>query len=215
MLASAASYFSNERDAHRKLEQMVWPAGPICPFCGARDRIGVVNGRGARTALKFCCQCRKQFRATLVTVFRGSHVPLHKWFQACFLRYCCEYPISAYRLHLCLGVTYKTTLCMVHHLDRATLTEGAEEVRSALCVGEPARPLCAPRRFRPSPFTRYDWQPVVGEIFDEQEVPWAIPSPKDSNKGQYQLFVGYASTLGGAKDDRRFEELLRNLVQSR
>jgi hypothetical protein len=205
MLETHASYFYNEKDAHSKLEQMVWPAGPICPFCGAQDRIGVVSGRGARIALKFCCQCRKQFRATLATVFRGSHVPIHKWFQACFLRYCCAYPISSYRLHLCLAVTYKTTLHMVHQLDRSILAGAVEEVPNATMRWNEARPqLRAPWRFRSSPITQCEWQPVVDEIFDEQEVPWAIPSPKDSNKGQYQLFVEHASALGGAKDDRRF-----------
>src|SRR5580704_17316306 len=78
-------YFHQELAALRKLERIVWPNGPVCPHCGATDRIGAVTGKGARPGLKFCCHCRKQFRATIGTMFEGSHVPLHKWFQACFL----------------------------------------------------------------------------------------------------------------------------------
>src|ERR1700736_223958 len=110
MSAFSASYFYNEEHAHLRLEKAAWPVGPICPFCGAQDRIGVVRGKGARIGLKFCCRCRHQFRATMVTVLKGSHVPLHKWFQACFLRFGCQHSITAQQLHLTLDVTYKTAL---------------------------------------------------------------------------------------------------------
>ena len=70
-------YFWDEQAAHAKLEEIVWPNGPVCTHCGATDRIGAVTGKGARAGLKFCCRCRKQFRATIGTMFEGSHVPLH------------------------------------------------------------------------------------------------------------------------------------------
>jgi len=104
------SYFWDEQAAHAKLEEIVWPNGPVCTRCGATDRIGAVTGKGARAGLKFCCRCRKQFRATVGTMFEGSHVPLHKWFQACFLLSVAGDVISPYQLHLRLEVTNKTAL---------------------------------------------------------------------------------------------------------
>ena len=109
-------YFWNEQAAHAKLEEIVWPNGPVCTRCGATDRIGAVTGKGARAGLKFCCRCRKQFRATVGTMFEGSHVPLHKWFQACFLLSAAAKVISPYQLHLRLEVTNKTALGIVNRL---------------------------------------------------------------------------------------------------
>ena len=102
----------------RKLEGIVWPCGPVCPYCAASDRIGAVNGKGARAGSKFCCRCRKQFRATVGTLFEGSHVPLHKWFQACFLLVASNNVISAHRLHLKRS-HHKTALSMRHRITYA------------------------------------------------------------------------------------------------
>jgi Zn ribbon nucleic-acid-binding protein len=217
MLASSSSYFYNEEHAHIRLEKAMWPAGPICPFCGAQDRIGVVRGKGARIALKFCCRCRHQFRAIMVTVLKGSHVPLHKWFQAMFLRYGCQHSITAHQLCLTLDVTYKTALCMVRCLDRATLSNReVEEEPTPLYAGESARPqLRAPRRFKLSSITRYEHQRAVEEIFTEEEVPWAIPTSSDLSGSQYRLFVEAAAALGGAKDEWIFDRILENLVEPR
>src|SRR3974377_1083231 len=118
-------YFWDEQAAHGKLEEIVWPNGPVCPRCGATDRIGAVTGKGARAGLKFCCRCRRQFRATIGTMFQGSHVPLHKWFQARFLLGAAESGISAHQLHLRLEVTNRTALAIVHRLQEVISgTEG-------------------------------------------------------------------------------------------
>jgi len=42
------AYFWDEQAAHAKLEEIVWPNGPVCIRCDATDRIGAVTGRGAR-----------------------------------------------------------------------------------------------------------------------------------------------------------------------
>ena len=109
--------FWNEAAAHAKLGQIVWPNGPECPHCGNAERIGAVIGKGARTGLKLCCRCRKQFRVTMATIFDGSHVPLQKWLQAGFLLACCKTRVNAHQLHLKLEVTNKTALRMLQQLD--------------------------------------------------------------------------------------------------
>jgi Transposase zinc-ribbon domain len=116
MFILSQRYFWDEEAAHAKLEEIVWPKGPVCVRCGASDRIGAVTGKGARAGLKFCCRCRKQFRATIGTIFEGSHVPLHKWFQACFILSAAQTSVTAYKLHLHLEVTNKTALCMLRRL---------------------------------------------------------------------------------------------------
>src|SRR5215472_8387087 len=144
-------YFWDEQAAHAKLEEIVWPKGPVCRRCGATDRIGAVTGKGARAGLKFCCRCRKQFRATVGTMFEGSHVPLHKWFQACFLLSAARNVISPYQLHLRLEVTNKTALGIVHRLawiidsaNRRTLDGNQGLSSPGQLVGRPQRSLRRP-----------------------------------------------------------------------
>jgi transposase-like protein len=111
-------HFRDEAAALATLERIVWPQGPVCPHCGSRERIATVTGKGARVALRFCRFCRKQFRATIGTLFEGSHVPMHKWLQACLLLSAGDGRVNAHRLHLHLEVSYKTALSMVGRLAR-------------------------------------------------------------------------------------------------
>jgi transposase-like protein len=109
--------FHNEAAAVARLEQIVWPNGPVCPHCGGLDRITPV--KGGRIGLKRCGQCKGQFRATVGTVFEDSKVPLHKWFQAAHLLASSKKGISSHQLHRTLGVTYKTAWFMAHRLREA------------------------------------------------------------------------------------------------
>ena len=110
-------HFHNEAAAVGRLEQIVWPNGPVCPHCGGIDRITPV--KGGRIGLKRCGQCKGQFRATVGTVFEDSKVPLHKWFQAAHLLASSKKGISSHQLHRTLGVTYKTAWFMSHRLREA------------------------------------------------------------------------------------------------
>lgn len=113
------AYFHDEKAAFAKLEEIVWPQGPVCPHCGSVDRIYEINGKSARIGLKKCGDCRKQFTVKVGTVFESSHVPLHKWFQATYLLVSSKKGISAHQLHRTLEVTYKTAWFMAHRLREA------------------------------------------------------------------------------------------------
>ena len=194
-------YFWDEQAAHAKLEEIVWPNGPVCTRCGATDRIGAVTGKGARAGLKFCCRCRKQFRATVGTMFEGSHVPLHKWFQACFLLSAAAKVISPYQLHLQLEVTNKTALGIVNRLAGiiARADSGAYDGSQGLAsrgqtVG---RSETWSRHQRPSrrPYT-IGWE----------ELPW-MQFPIQPRR-QFLRFVETVREFGCVEDEGRFERLL-------
>jgi Transposase zinc-ribbon domain len=68
-------YFTIEAEACAKLESIVWPNGPACVHCGATGRIGLLKGKATRPGVYKCYTCRKQFRATVDTVFEASHIP--------------------------------------------------------------------------------------------------------------------------------------------
>jgi transposase-like protein len=122
--------FGDDAAAYAFLEGIVWPNGPVCPHCGATDRINRLEGvrskpskknpEGvARHGLWKCYHCRKQFTVTVKTVFESSHIPLHKWLQAAFLLCSSKKGISAHQLHRVLQIAYNSAWFMAHRLREA------------------------------------------------------------------------------------------------
>jgi transposase-like protein len=112
-------HFHNEAAAYKFVEARVWPDGPICPHCGAFERIGKMGGKSTRIGTYKCYQCRKPFTVKIGTIFESSHVKLHLWLQAMFLMASSKKGISANQLHRTLGVTLKTAWFMAHRLRLA------------------------------------------------------------------------------------------------
>jgi transposase-like protein len=123
-------YFSDEAAAFERLEQIVWPNGPVCPFCGNMGRMYALNGVRTkpskkhpegivRHGLRKCGECRKQFTVRRGTIFEDSPIPLHQWFQAAYLLCASKKGISANQLHRTLGVTLQTAWFMGHRLREA------------------------------------------------------------------------------------------------
>ena len=75
-----------------------------------------------RHGLKKCGHCRQQFTARVGTVFESSHIPLHKWFQACHLLCASKKGISSHQLHRVLCLSYKAAWFMSHRLREAMRT---------------------------------------------------------------------------------------------
>jgi hypothetical protein len=193
-------YFWDERAAHAKFEEIVWPNGPVCGRCGATDRIGAVTGKGARAGLKFCCRCRKQFRATIGTMFEGSHVPLHKWFQACFLLNAARGAVTAHQLHVRLEVTNKTALGIVRRLAAVIASASGNPVLDGLDGSSQTTTLGRGQRAsRPGPA----WAP--GAIGWE-ELPW-VKFPRQPTR-QFLRFADTVRQLGCSEDEVGFERLL-------
>ena len=79
---------------------------------------------GGRPGLWRCGPCKRQFTATVGTVFERSHVKLHKWLQAAHLMASSKKGISAHQLHRTLNVTYKTAWFMEHRFVRRCVPGG-------------------------------------------------------------------------------------------
>jgi hypothetical protein len=208
-------YFWDEGAAHAKLEELIWPNGPVCIHCGAIDRIGAVTGKGARAGLKFCCRCRKQFRATIGTIFEGSHVPLYKWFQACFLLIAGEGSMTAYRLHLYLEVTNKTAMGMIERLGgyimsareswRANGRDWVSSVRISAC-GEPMLPRFTHRTAGVSAKRSRCWIARRPIAIGWDELPWMLFPTRP--RRQFLRFVATARELGCVEDKESFDRVL-------
>ena len=53
--------FNDEQAAYEWVEARLWPNGPICPHCGATDRIKPLKGKSTRVGVKKCYHCYKPF----------------------------------------------------------------------------------------------------------------------------------------------------------
>ncbi|MGJ0395215.1 MAG: IS1595 family transposase [Methylocystis sp.] len=115
--------FQDEDKAREALEAVRWPNGAICPHCGNADpdRIALIAGKkqSHRPGLRYCLECKKQFTATVGTVFERSKVPLTKWWMAAHMFNSGKNGVSAHEIHRSLGVTYKTAWFMMHRLREA------------------------------------------------------------------------------------------------
>src|SRR5437879_2132170 len=116
--------FQNPQAARQYLEALRWPNGPICPHCGAMERMSKLNAKAHRPGLYECGHCHQQFTVTVGTVFERSKIALHKWLMAATLLAASKKGMSSHQLHRMLGVTYKTAWFMSHRLREAMKSDG-------------------------------------------------------------------------------------------
>ena len=111
--------FHNPNVAREHLESVRWPTGPVCPHCGAVDRISKLNGKAHRPGVYDCGHCRDQFTVTVGTVFERSKISLDKWLFAATLMAASKKGVSSKQIERMLDVTYKTAWFMTHRLREA------------------------------------------------------------------------------------------------
>jgi transposase-like protein len=123
-------YFHDEAAAFTALEAIVWPNGPVCPFCHATDRIGRLEGVRSKPSRKHpegivrhglhkCYHCKHQFTARKGSVFESSHLELRQWLQAAYLMCSSKKGVSSHQLARTLGITVKSAWFASHRLREA------------------------------------------------------------------------------------------------
>jgi transposase-like protein len=111
-----ADHFHNEEAALAFVEAHLWPDGPVCPFCGERERIGELKGKTTRAGLRKCYSCKKPFTVRIGTVFEDSHTPFRYWLQAIYLLCACKKGISTRQLQRTLQCSMKTAWFLNHRI---------------------------------------------------------------------------------------------------
>lgn len=112
-------HFSSEEKCREYLEQRRWNGTPSCCFCGSTNVTRIKSGK------RFQCnekECRKQFSATVGSIFENTKIPLTKWFLAMYILSNHSKGISSLQLASWLGVTQKTAWFITHRV-REMLTE--------------------------------------------------------------------------------------------
>jgi len=111
----SGAHLNDERAAYEHLAKVRWPDGVKCPHC-QHKKIYTLNIKTSTRVVLKCGKCRKQFSATVGTIFEKSHIPLTKWFMAFQLLASSKKGMSAHQLHRMLDITYKSAWFMAHRI---------------------------------------------------------------------------------------------------
>jgi hypothetical protein len=225
-LQAFSQQFEKEEDCVHALFQARWPDGFRCPRC-SHPHAYTIHSR--RLPLYECLACHYQTSLIAGTVMAGSRTSLRTWFQAIYLHSLPE-GLSAYRLHLLTGITYKCAWLICHKLRHAMSCQNEREQLKGYVRINSAVYADQPRNFT---FTRMPKQHtvLVGASLDDSDEPthvkiklapnkeWYMRSaqPKDLN-GFTQRFVDNKATtevigVPGMVNKHRCPKL-RNLVDN-
>jgi transposase-like protein len=116
-----------------------WPDGPVCPKCGHPDAYTINRKSKTKNRLSrlFKCRgCKRQFSATVGTIFEDSKIPLNKWFAAMYLMCASKKGISAHQLHRMLKISYESAWFMCHRVRAAMEAESFEKMTGTVEADE-------------------------------------------------------------------------------
>lgn len=133
---------ATQDDCLAHLEAVRWPAGPLCPYCGA-ERVARHNEARQRSRLQ-CQRCSRSFSATVGTIFHRSHVDLQRWFLLISLMLNAKKGLSAMQAARDLDMRRQTVSSMMRRVraalaDDGTLLSGLVEMDEAWIGGKPRK----------------------------------------------------------------------------
>jgi ISXO2-like transposase domain/Transposase zinc-ribbon domain len=147
-LATMAARFSDEGEAYRFLEDVLWPNGAVCPHCGVvgnarylEPRNGGRKTRSGKISKRRVWQCRekecrKQFSVLVGTVFAESHIPLNKWVLGICEMFSDKNGVSAHELSRKLDISLEAAWFMGHRLRYAIAEDDGEPMRGIVEADE-------------------------------------------------------------------------------
>lgn len=111
--------YHDDDEARKFLENIRWPDGPFCPYCGSPDDVKALGGESMGSGWYHCGECRRKFTVRVGTVFERSHIQLHKWLLGFRMYASSKKGFSAHQLHRTLGITYRSAWFMAHRIREA------------------------------------------------------------------------------------------------
>jgi predicted RNA-binding Zn-ribbon protein involved in translation (DUF1610 family) len=123
--------FPDDAACVRYLASRRWPAGFVCPACGATRAYELVKRH-----LWQCGACRLQTSLTAGTVLHGTRLPLITWFWAMYLAATLNTGISARQLRKQLGLRrYETAWMLLQKIRLAMVNPERERLSGEVEVG--------------------------------------------------------------------------------
>lgn len=110
--------YPDEAAAVKFFEQLQWPEGIKCPYCGSTHISNCKYPMPHR-----CRNCRKHFSVRVGTVLEDSKLPLQKWLLAMYILINSKKGISSIKLAEYIGCTQKTAWFLAHRIREAWLSD--------------------------------------------------------------------------------------------
>ncbi len=102
--------------------QLRWPTGYICHECGNTTGCELKSRK-----IYQCHKCHHQSSLTAGTIFRGTKLPLKKWFLAIYLLTQLKNSTSALQLSREIGVNYNTAWKLKHKLMQVMMERQSQK----------------------------------------------------------------------------------------
>ena len=126
--------FPDEETARLWFEVQIWPDGPVCPKCGAQDRVKATPNQ--KPLPYWCGDCRRHFSVRMGTALERSRVPLRKWVIAIYLCLTSLKSVSSMKLHQDIGVTQRTAWFMLHRIRESWTADRENQMAGPVEVDE-------------------------------------------------------------------------------
>lgn len=140
-LISIFNQFPDQQSCIAHLEQIRWPEKAFCPLCGKDNVARKVEG--AKIGRWNCHDCKSSFNVLSGTIFKGTHIPLQKWFLAIGLMANAKKSLSSYQLARDLELNQKSAWFMQQRIraamasDEGALLQGIIEADETYLGGKP------------------------------------------------------------------------------
>jgi transposase-like protein len=130
---------SDEKAAVEFMEAQRWGDHPACPRCGDLDVYQMKDAKTGERQANFrwrCHGCKDQFTVRIGTVFEDSRIPLRHWCYAFWRSATSKKGISALEIHRQTGLSYKSSLFMLHRIRFAMHEQDIEPLKGDVEVDE-------------------------------------------------------------------------------
>ena len=189
-LVTVFEKFPTQQACIDHLEEARWGGKPVCPFCGSdhvapkkeNDRVGRWN----------CHKCHNSYNVLTGTIFKGTRVPLQKWFLAVAILLNAKKSVSSYQLSRDLKINQPTAYRMGMQIRKAMIDDsvflnGIVEADETYIGGKP-RKSDRNDDDPPKPGRGTKKQPVIGALARGGKV---IAKPSDKVTGKtLKAFLG-------------------------
>src|SRR5437016_7275965 len=105
------------------MEHQRWGMSPACPLCGSFDvykMMDSANPKKRQANFRWRCKdCKGQYTVRKGTVLEDSAIPLRHWAYAFWRAATSKKGVSALEIHRQTGVSYKSSLFMLHRIRYA------------------------------------------------------------------------------------------------
>lgn len=119
---------ADEKAAVEFIEKQRWGQYPGCPRCGDMDVYKMADSKTGERQANFrwrCHGCKEQFTVRIGTVFEDSRIPLRHWCFAFWRASTSKKGVSALEIHRQTGLSYKSSLFMLHRIRFAMAPDTA------------------------------------------------------------------------------------------